>query len=454
MLYPMELLYLFLGLFIGALCAWLIAYYQFVASGNRLPEQTVREKYILREIFDNLQAQSDLNRDDLLDKEKEIRELERNLATASQQVRHLEEKLELQQAEVSKLQERFQTEFENIANRLLEEKSLKFTNQNQQQLGELLNPLREKIKDFESGMEKKFIEETKDRSALKKEIEYLRELNTQLSKDANNLVLALKGDNKAQGDWGELQLERVLEKSGLTKGIHFVTQASFRDEEGQHKRPDFIIHLPENKHLIIDCKVSLVAYEQYFNENDAELRKKFLRSHIESLRNHIRDLGSKNYQELYQINSPDYLLLFVPLEHALNSALQEDSKLFNEALDKNIVLVTTSTLLATMRTVSFIWKQEKQKNNVLEIARQSGKLYDKFCGFVDDLKDIGNRLDAAQSSYHHAMQKMVNSSKFGDTLIGRAEKIRELGAKTSKKLPQEMLDISATEEADSGQLPG
>ncbi|MFT5166973.1 MAG: DNA recombination protein RmuC, partial [Saprospiraceae bacterium] len=225
------------------------------------------------------------------------------------------------------------------------------------------------------------------------------------------------------------------------KDVHYQTQSSFKDHEGRDKRPDFIINLPESKHLVIDSKVSLVAYERYYNEPEDKKRKKHLKAHVDSVKKHIKDLSSKNYQQLYQINSPDYLLLFVPIEAAFSLAITEEKKIFIDALEKNIVIVTTSTLLATMRTVSYIWKQERQKKSVLEIARQSGLLYDKFCNFVEDLKAIGHKLTSAQSSYHDAMNKLTDGKRMGDTLIGRAEKIKQLGAKTSKQLPKELVDI-------------
>ena len=449
----MELAYLAIGLFTGALAAFLITYFYFHARQPKLLEKSIAGKYVLKEIFDSLQQQADLYRDDLLDKEQEIRKLGEINSARDQQISHLEERLGNQKVELDALQERFKVEFENIANRLLEEKSVKFTEQNHTQLHSILQPLREKIKTFEEGIERRYIEETKDKVSLKKEIEQLRELNQQLSQDANNLVSALKGESKTQGDWGEYRLEMLLKKAGLVKGIHFDTQNSYKDTNGQHKRPDFIINLPEGKHLIIDSKVSLKAYEKYFNCNEDTERKKHLKAHISSIRSHIKDLNSKNYQLLYQINSPDYLLLFVPIEPAFSIATQEDNRLFLDALDKNIVLVTNSTLLATMRTVSYIWKQEKQKKSVLEIARQSGLLYDKFVSFVTDLRAVGQRMDSARTAYDTAMRKLNDSRRYGDTLVGRAEKIRELGAKTSKQLPKELLD-QLEMEADSSANDG
>ena len=353
------LLFLLITLILGAALSWLFAKLYFQAKA--VLKADLEKNYVLREVHQALQVQSDLHRDDLLDKEEEIKLLTARLSSQEQIILNLEDKFELQKSEIENLQQRSKIEFENIANRLLEEKSQKFTAQNQQQLNDILNPLKEKIKSFEEGVEKRFLEETKDRVSLKKEIEQLYNLNQQLSQDANNLASALKGENKAQGDWGEVQLELLLQRAGLVKDIHYQVQASFKDENGFMKRPDFIINLPEDKHLIVDSKVSLVAYEQYFNSSDNTEKTKHLKSHLQSLRNHIKDLSSKNYQGLYQINAPDYLLLFVPIEPAFTVATQEDAKLFLEALDQNIVLVTTSTLLATMRTVSYILETRKAK---------------------------------------------------------------------------------------------
>jgi DNA recombination protein RmuC len=440
----MEIIFLGVGLLIGAIAAWFIAKYKFTGRSESISLVEVNKNYVLREVHDSIQNQADLFRDDLLDKEQELRKLGSQLSAKENELLNINEKLASQKSEVENLQQRFQTEFENIANRLLEEKSQKFSQQNQLQLNHILNPLKEKIQEFETGVNSRFLEETRDRVSLKKEIEQLRDLNMQLSLDANNLASALKGESKTQGDWGEFQLEMILEKAGLQKDIHYVTQSSYKDDDGREKRPDFIINLPEGKHLIIDSKVSLTAYEKYFNATDEEKKTKHLKRHIDSTRQHLKDLNKKNYQQLYQINSPDYLLMFVPIESAFALALREDKKLFLEALDRNIVMVTTSTLLATMRTVAYIWKQEKQKSSVMEIARQSGLLYDKFVNFVDDLKSIGHRIDGAKNAYDGAMNKLVDSKKFGDTLIGRAERIKELGAKTNKTLPKELTDLVDT----------
>lgn len=426
------------GILLGGLITYLFSKMKW--QQDSLSKQQVEDAYVLKDLYTQLEMQSDLQNENLKEKENEIKQLSIELAELKQQSIFLMEKLDNQKREVDNLQQQARTEFENISNKLLEEKSQKFTLQNKEQIETILQPLQEKIRSFEENIERKHRDETKDRISLKKEIEHLRELNQQLSSDANNLANALKGDSKTQGDWGEVQLELILERSGLEKGIHFQSQSSFKDVDGNQKRPDFIINLPEDKHLIIDSKVSLTAYERYVSTQDKSEKEQHLKEHLSSVHKHIDDLNSKNYQNLYQINSPDYLILFIPIESALTTALQADQKLFLKALDKNIVMVSTSTLLATMRTVSYIWTQEKQKRSVLEIARQSGLLYDKFVAFVSDLKDIGQRLNQAQDAYQGAMNKLTESKKHGDTLIGRAQKIKQLGAKASKDLPKDLLE--------------
>jgi len=406
--------------------------------------QTIdKEQFVSKQLHVVIAAQNDTLRAELAAKEDEIRSALAQLAAREQQIFNLENNLHNQKAEVEQLQAKFKTEFENIANRLLEEKSQRFTAQNAQQLQSILTPLREKIKEFEESVERKYLEETREKTSLKKELEQLYALNQQLSQDAHNLTSALKGQSKVQGDWGEMQLEVLLEKAGLQRGTHFLAQTTFRDENGAAKRPDFIIQLPDNKQLVVDAKVSLTSYERYFNSDDPTQRDQHLRAHITSIRSHVDNLSRTNYQMLYQINTPDYLLLFVPLESALSVASQADPKLFTDALERNIVLVTTTSLMATMRTIAHLWKQEKQTRSVLEIARQSGLLYDKFVAFVDDLKDVGARLDQARSSYDDAMNKLTHATRPGDTLIGKAEKIRELGAKSSKRLPMDLVEMAA-----------
>jgi DNA recombination protein RmuC len=395
-------------------------------------------QFVRKEVHEQLEQQREELKQDLTFSEQELRRISAEQSGTQKEVQFLQEKLTSQQAETQRLQEEAKLQFEQIANRLLEEKSERFSLQNRQQIEQLLHPLQTKLQEFNVQIQQQQVEDTKQRSALKQEIEQLQTLNAQLSTDANNLVSALKGDNKTQGDWGEYQLELLLEKSGLQKDIHYLAQPSFKDIEGRQKRPDFVIRLPEGKHLILDSKVSLAAYERYFNCEDEDERAAHLHQHVDSLKRHIKDLSSKNYQQLYQMNAPDYLLLFVPIEPAFTVANQSQPRLFLDALEQNIVIVTASTLLATMRTVSHIWKQERQKKNVLEIAKQSGLLYDKFVGFVDDLKLIGQRLEDANQAYQSAFNKLKDSPKYGDTLIGRSERIRALGAKASKRLSEDL----------------
>lgn len=412
------------GIAAGAVAAWFMAKFKFAGAAV---------------IAQKLENDLKVSRLEAGDKADRILNLSKELASKEQVINNLNEKLETNRKDLESLQDKFRIEFENLANRLFEEKSGKFLELNKSNMDAILSPLKEKIEDFRKKVEDTYTGELRDITSLKSEIKHLAELNQQVSDDANKLADALKGESKTQGNWGEAQLEIVLEKSGLVKNTHFRKQETLEDAQGL-KRPDYIINLPENKHLIIDSKVSLAAYERYFNCDKNEDRQRYLNEHLASITGHIKDLSGKNYQNLYQINPPDYVLMFIPVETAFTLAIKEDPAIFDIALDKNVVLITTSTLLATLRTVSYIWRQENQKKNVLEIARQSGALYDKFADFIADLTEIGRKIDDAKASHHGAMNKLFDSRKKGDTLIGRVEKIKELGAKTAKTLPQEILD--------------
>ncbi|MFC1501106.1 DNA recombination protein RmuC [Elusimicrobiota bacterium] len=330
--------------------------------------------------------------------------------------------------------EQYKLEIENVMHKIFEEKSEKLTSLNKTSLDSVLNPLKEKIEEFKNKVEQTHNEDIKETVSLKTEIGNLIKLNKDLSEDANNLANALKGDNKVMGNWGEFQLEVILKKAGLVENINYKKQASLTDRDGADKKPDYIIMLPDDKDVIIDSKVSLVGYEKYYNEQDSDKKRIFLKEHLKSIQDHIKNLSSKNYQSLYGINPPDYVLLFMPIEPALGIAINEEPKLFETALENNIVIVSVSTLLATLRTIAYIWKQENQRKNVMEIARQAGAMYDKFVDFVADLDKVGEKIDDANDSYLSAMNKLKDSKKKGDTLIGRAEKIKELGANTSKFL--------------------
>ena len=352
------------------------------------------------------------------------------------ELKNSELKLVENKKELDKIQEKFTKEFENLANKILDEKSSKFTEQNKLNITSILNPLKEKIEVFEKKVSESQKESIGMHSALKEQLNSLKNLNIQMSKEAINLTKALKGDSKTQGDWGETQLEILLEKANLAKDIHFTTQGGYRDEEGRLKKPDFIINLPDNRHLIVDSKVSLTNYEAYFNEEDEKQKGVYLKKHIESIRKHIKELSDKKYESLYEINTPDYVLMFVPIEPAYLLALSNNNQFYLEALDKNVVLVSTSTLLATLSTVSSMWRQENQKKNVLEIANQAGRLYDQFVNLTDDLIKVGNQLKTVQGSYDISMKKLTGKGN----LIKKVEKIKELGAKTSKIMNKNLLD--------------
>lgn len=348
-----------------------------------------------------------------------------------------------QKQEVEQLQEKFTKEFENLANKILEEKTSKFTEQNKENLVNLLNPLQEKIQLFEKKVEDTHKESIDYHAALRQQIVGLTAMNEQMSKETLNLTKALKGDSKMQGNWGELILERVLEKSGLEKDREYFVQASFVNEEGNRVFPDVVINLPDGKKMIVDSKVTLTSYERYINEDDDNLKAQHLKDHVLSINRHVEQLSNKNYQDLYEIESPDFVLLFIPIESAFAIALNEDTNLYNKAFEKNIVIVTPSTLLATLRTIDSMWTNQKQQENALEIARQAGALYDKFHGLWTDLITVGKKLDDAKSGYSDAMNKLIDGS---GNLINRVENLKKMGAKAKKSLPDNI--ISRAENQD------
>lgn len=345
--------------------------------------------------------------------------------------RHKEQKNEVEQ-----LQEKFTKEFENLANKILEEKSIKFTAQNNENMKNILLPLQDKIIGFEKKVEDTHKESIDYHAALRQQILGLSEMNAQMSKETLNLTKALKGDSKMQGNWGELVLERVLEKSGLEKGREYEVQQSFTNEIGLRVLPDVVIHLPDGKKMIVDSKVSLTAYEKWINEENDNLKSDYLKEHVQSIKRHVDQLGNKNYHDLYQIESPDFVLLFIPIEPAFAIALNEDTTLYNKAFEKNIVIVTPTTLLATLRTIDSMWTNQKQQENAFEIARQAGALYDKFEGFITDLIKIGNKINDSKTEYENAMSKLVDGR---GNLITSVEKLKKMGAKAKKSLPENIL---------------
>tara|TARA_R110002072_G_scaffold23949_2_gene81935 strand:+ start:41317 stop:42654 length:1338 start_codon:yes stop_codon:yes gene_type:complete len=366
-------------------------------------------------------------------KEKDLLNIE--LTRRNSEMDSLETKLREQKLEVEKLQEKFSNDFEVLANKILESKSEKFTKQNKENIDGILKPLQEKIEKFEKKVDDSHKESIDRHAMLRQQIIGLKELNEQMSKEATNLTKALKGDSKMQGNWGELVLERVLEKSGLEKDREYFMQNAFTNEEGKRVLPDVVLHLPDNKKMIIDSKVSLVAYERFVNEEEDDLRSQFLKEHINSLKKHIEQLSAKNYQDIYKIESPDFVLLFVPIEPAFAVAINHDNNLYNWAFEKNIVIVTPSTLLATLRTIDSMWNNEKQQQNALEIATQAGRLYDQFVNLTDDLLKVGNQLNTVKGSYDSTMKKLTGKGN----LLTRVERLKKLGSKASKQINEKLL---------------
>jgi DNA recombination protein RmuC len=374
--------------------------------------------------------------DELLYERTQLAAANQSLESARSYYKSQQEKIQEQKIEVEQIRDNFQREFQNIANKLLDEKSKSFIETNRTNLDILLNPLKENIKAFEEKVDKVYKAESDERNVLRGEITQLMSLNKQISEEAQNLTKALKGDNKKQGNWGEVILEKVLERSGLVKDREYRLQASLTGIDGSRLQPDAIIDLPDDKHLIIDSKVSLIAYERLVNAETEDERKLYSKAHVESIRAHVLNLSSKNYHDLYQINSPDFVLLFVPIESSFSFAVQIDAGLFSDAWDKRVVIVSPSTLLATLRTIASIWKQERQNRNVLEIARLSGAMYDKFVGFVGDMESIGKNIKQSQNAYESALNKLVDGS---GNLTKTAERIKNLGAKANKQIDQKYI---------------
>jgi len=375
--------------------------------------------------------------DDLRDKEDSILQLSKQIAGKEADLRAMTEKFTGQKAEIEQLQEKFRIEFKNLANDILEEKTRKFTEQNKTRLDEILKPLSEKIRDFEKKVEETYDKESKERFSLGREIKNLADLNQQISREANNLTNALKGQSKTQGNWGEIILESILEKSGLMKDREYVVQQSYIVEHGRRLQPDVVVNYPGDRHVVIDSKVSLTAYERFASADRKEEQDSALRDHLISIKNHVNELSSKNYQDLYQLKSLDFVMMFLPIEPAYLVAMQADPGLWNYAYERRVLLISPTNLIAALRMISNLWRVENQNKNALEIARQSGELLDKLAGFVNDLTDIGSKLDSTRKSYDSALNKLSTGK---GNLIRRAEKIRELGAKSGKELPAQLIE--------------
>lgn len=391
------------------------------------------------ETINYLIAEKQALTDELNNLRERLNQTQGNYIKAEALANSFREKLGEQQQNLENLQQKFTLEFSVIANKILDEKTAKFTAQNQSNLDAVLKPLKENIKSFENKVDQVYKEEAAERNNLKGVIFQLMDQSKQIQTDANNLTKALRGDNKKQGNWGEVILERVLERSGLIKGREYRTQTSVIGAEGARFQPDVIIDLPDDKNLIVDAKISLVAYERMVNAETEEEKIMHLKQHLNSVKSHIDGLAGKNYQNLYQINSPDFVLLFIPIESSFSVTVQTDNELFNYAWDKKVVIVSPTTLLATLRTIASIWKVDRQNKNVFEIAEEAGALYDKFVGFLGDMEKIGKHLDLTQKAHDDAFKKL----QFGSgNLIGKVEKIKKLGAKTkaNKQIDSKFLE--------------
>jgi DNA recombination protein RmuC len=433
----MNIVLLLIGLIVGAVLAFLFLKSRSEGTVSAAAEKARQLELSLFELKTERAQQSKETENRLQAEHTRLVDLSKELASAENENGNLTRKLAEQKAELEQLNQKFTKEFENLANRILEEKSQRFTDQNKTNLDIILNPFKERLKEFEQKVDKAYKSESDERITLKAEIKNLVELNKQISEEANNLATALKGDNKQQGNWGEIVLEKILERSGLKEGQEYKTQITTENSDGDKIRPDVVVFLPDEKHIIIDSKVSLLAYEACVNAATEEDRLKYLKAHIDSLRSHVKILSDKSYQTGLGFESPDFVLLFVPIESSFSLAVQGDAELFNFAWDRKIVIVSPSTLLATLRTIASIWKQEKQTRNAIEIAAEGGKLYDKFVAFFEDLVRVGKKMDDAKEEYKEAMKKLHDGS---GNLIKRAEKMRELGAKADKRLPQNIVD--------------
>lgn len=437
-----------LGGAIGALVTHLMGHRRLMAAETRATSFETRATHLASDM--------EKVRIEMGEERARSNEIAASMAATEATSTHLRQKLEEESKRIAEMQAQARTEFENLANRILEEKSAKFLSQNQEHLGALLDPLRTRIGEFKERIELIHTEETKTSAALREQLTNLKELNQQITQEAGALTRALKGESKTQGSWGELILERILEKSGLQKGSEYETQTNFRNAEGGRYLPDVVIHLPEGKHLIIDAKVSLTAYERFVNAPTDILQAATLKEHTLSVRRHVEELSRKDYPGLPDLQSPDFVLMFVPVEPALQLALQSDPDLYASAFDRNVVLVSSSTLLITLRAIENVWRRHKQTLNALEIANKAGALHDQFVLFTESLHEIGQRLDQARGSYDQALSRLSTGR---GNLVRRVTELQKLGARADKQIAAALAKQSEedaeqqTEEAPASALP-
>ncbi len=468
----LSIAYLVFGFIIGTVLSWLYVKNTYTGKLSTLEttcnllqnqlnnaQQAIAERDVLKLQTESFKTQLASKNEQMLELKELQEKLEKRLElltaeNSNLQILLAQTRLALQQATVKhkeseqqleKLNERFTLEFENLAHKILNENSLKFADQNKKNIEQILSPLQEKIATFEKRVEHTHKDSIEQQSMLRQQILGLKELNLQMSKETSNLTKALKGDAKMRGNWGELVLERVLEKSGLQKGREFEVQQRYLTHDGSVRFPDVVVHLPGGKKMVIDSKVSLNAYERYINSDDEALQDSHLREHVTAIKKHVKDLSAKNYHEMYAIESPDFVLLFIPIEPAFAAALHADSGLYVDAFDKNIVIVTPTTLLATLSTINTMWQNDKQQRHAIEIATAAGNLYDKFVLFTDDLLTVGKQLETVQATYNSSMRKLSDGQ---GNLIGRVERLKKLGAKANKSLNENLINLAVENDPD------
>jgi DNA recombination protein RmuC len=434
----MEILLVLIGIGIGGGIALLVARSKFTTDTQKMTSTILIEQGRNKSLDDQVR---ELKRD-LENERQKVLEANNNLAAAEADYRNIQEKLQDQKKELENINEKFTAQFKNLANDIFEEKSKKFTDQNKSNMLDLLKPLGEKIVDFERKVEDTHKDTITRNSALREQLENLQRLNLQMTKEAENLTRALKGDSKTQGAWGEFILESILEKSGLERDREYTIQESFTTEEGRF-RPDIIIRLPEKRHVIIDSKVSLTAYNNFVNATSEDEKIVALKAHLLSIRQHLKGLSEKNYQKISERNL-DFIIMFIPIEPAYILAIQTEKKLYEEALEKRIVFVSPTLLIPSLQLIKNVWKLEYQNRNSQEIARHATSLYEKFAGFTNDLIEIGNQLRKTQTSYENAMSKLATGN---GNLVKSVERFKSLGLKPSKSVDQRLLD-RAGEQAD------
>jgi DNA recombination protein RmuC len=430
----MELLFGLIGLLVGALLAWLALRVKFSSEA----QQTIIALQVEKEKSKSLQGQVEELKKSIADERLKVFDANQRLSGLLADHRNVQEKLIEQKGELEKLNEKFAIQFKNLANDIFEEKSRKFTEQNRSNLFDILKPLGERIVAFEKKVEETHKDSISRNAALREQLENLQRLNVQMTREAENLTKALRGDTKTQGAWGELILESILEKSGLERDREYVIQESFTTDDGR-LRPDVIIRLPENKHVVIDSKVSLTAYNNFVNADSEEDKRMALKGHLASIRQHLKLLGDKSYQKNTSNSSLDFVMMFIPIEPAYILAIQSDQKLYEEALEKRIVFVSPTLLIPSLQLIKNTWKQEYQNRHVLDIAHKAGDLYDKFVGFSEDLIMLGSHIDKSKHFYEESMKKL---SVGNGNLVRRVEDLKKLGAKASKSIDANLLKRS------------